>query len=212
MVRRLTTTTYPTRYAAFAYPGHLVLLVGDEHGRVWPVGLRDQPFASWVATGGRELAVFSEPTRNRDLPSCSDGVHLEIVSQTTSLGGSLGGVVVQLQVSAPTFSRTQWGRTLRAPSLVEALPLAEALITQARTWVADRVKRESLLVTPSGRRFALLETPDGLQVLRMMSPVPVALVGEEVSVLDRRALGTPSEEEEIVSILRSLPSTSRSKP
>lgn len=209
MVPRSTTTTYPTRYAAFSNPGHLVLLVGDERGEIWPAGFRrSASLQEWMKDGGREVAVFSEPARNRDLPGCSDGIYLEIVTQTPRIGG----VVVSLQVSSPTYSRTQWNQTRTVPSLPEALDLAETLITEARTWVADRVKRESILVSPSGRRFAILETPEGLQVLRMMSPKPVALVqGEEVSVLDGLAFGPPAEEAEIVSALQSF-STSRSKP
>lgn len=158
MIPRLTTSAYPTRYAAFDHPGHLVVLAPDSNGAIQPCGFSaSTPWESWTRGGGREMAVFSESHRNRDWPACSDGVYLEIRSQRPEIGG----FVVDGHVSSPTLSRLQ-GRGLMVPAatMEEALEVATLWIEGARAWVAHRLAVEKV-VQVGDRRFVAMPDADG---------------------------------------------------
>lgn len=98
MTTRITTNTYPTRYAAWENQGCIVVLAADESGNVHPAGYAPRSYRSWTSSGGVELAVFCEATKNRDIQYQEDGIYLEVITQTKRLGG----VLVKMRVSAPT--------------------------------------------------------------------------------------------------------------
>lgn len=214
MIPRLPTSAYPTRYAAFDHPGHLVVLTPDASGAIQPCGFSTStPWESWTRGGGREMAVFSESHRNRDWPACSDGIYLEIRTQRPELGG----LVLDGQLSSPTLSRLQGkGLQARASTMEEALGLAEDWIVKARAWVADRQIRERV-VQVGDRRFAAFPDDDGhgWDVLRPIAGERVATVrplayrapeGRVVEVLDWPTFRTITDEE-VASALATLVSS-----
>lgn len=190
MTTRITTGTYPTRYAAQENQGCLVVLTADESGNVHPAGYKPRSYRSWTSSSGVELAVFCEATKNRDIQYQEDGIYLEVVTQTKRLGG----VLVKILVSAPTWSRANWKQSVKCADLGEALNAADELISRAREWVADRLVRERPLDV-AGKRFSVLETSDGLELLEMMrsEPIVTCKVGR-INVLDAPRLGAHEEE------------------
>lgn len=198
MTARTTTSSYPTRYAAWENQGCLVVLTADEDGNVHPAGYAPRPYLSWTASSGVELAVFCEATKNRDIQYQEDGIYLEVISQTKRLGG----VLVKMRVFAPTWSRAHWKQSVKCADLGEALDAADELICRAREWVADRLVRERPLDV-AGKRFSVLETDSGLELLEMMRDEPVVTCkGGRIDVLDAPRLGI--HEEEILAALMAV--------
>lgn len=190
MTTRITTSSYPTRYAAWENQGCLVVLTADERGNVHPAGYKPRLYQSWISSGGTELAVFCEATKNRDIQYQEDGIYLEVVTQTKRLGG----VLVKMRVSAPTWSRAHWNQNVKCADLGEALDAAGDLIRRAREWVAERLVRERPLDV-AGKRFSVLETIDGLELLEMMRSEPIVVCkGGRIDVLDAPRLGVHEEE------------------
>lgn len=200
MIERATTHAYPTRYAAFDQPGRLVVLRPDGAGMIYPAGFRPQDGESWLRGGSREMAVFSEGQRNRDWPGCSDGVYVEVRSQTARVGG----FVVDGFASAPTLSRRQRVEVRRSvPTLEEALRAAEELAKAGRAWVAHHLEHERVLEV-GDTRLALLDEDGRTLVLRAVSARRVAvLAGGELEVTDHLGLGsTGLEREQVLEELR----------
>lgn len=125
---RIETDIYPTRYAAFDAPGKWAVFTPTPEGtyRSCRADAAYRP-RSDLGAGVKypgEMAVMTDPIQNPHWPGCTDGVYVEI-------GGSdRMGFIVRCHYSEPTRARGQINKTLRAPTLDQAIDLAEQWIRE----------------------------------------------------------------------------------